>query len=1092
MSESSLTNPSSHPLFAELSNLNKEQLVSKLKAESIDHSGKKAELIERLFAFQMSKAQVADKSSHTMGLDSPDSETEEQPNTSSLNVGSNELSMMFKFFQEQQKSQEKRFFMQMEQFQNIVKQKSDLETQNVLQSKATRKHLHVINALRSLRIKREASASLHEVEVHIDLVEKTVHDFETFVDTNVDLIENSSFKDDILQKHDEMQLQYLNQLTLAKAYTHKIKAKFEENRLAGCLPVGVTPPTFDGNALKFPTFWDAFVPLVHENPKVSKFYILNYLKSAMQGTAADVLSSFPSTASNYDPAVAAILKRYGKSQIIVRNHLEDLLKGQKIENDPKQLRNLVDRVAAKKAILTHHGVTWDQLFVQIVENQLSRPLKEKWIRKICPLIENDEVADSKRLLEFLHTELAAMEVLDSGKGVNKKVKASFNRDSTRQDKRFAKKDKDWPVSAQSLVAQSASPKCLFCPESHDLTKCDKFLDWSPSQRLAELVCHPGKVCFKCLQLKDTVGHPSTFRKCTAKCGINGCHKSHHAMLHVTESQPAQKVNTVVSTARCLTCIPTHFSHESKYADKDVKTILPTALAKIKVNDKEKVIRVGFDSFSQKSFLTKEIMNELEIPVSHREVLNIGGFGGASCTETMEVVKFLLEPIRGDGNERMHIEAHVKSGSICSPLDPLDFEINTFSHLQNLSLADPVPRGEAKIDLLLGSRYYFQLLNGRVVCPHEAETGPLAIESPFGWVLAGAWHSNILQKHANKCLLLTASDVSNSKYAKLDCLLQNFWKQEAIGLIDSDCVYTRDERDAIEQFKKSVQFDGTRYSVALPFHDNAPELYSNYNEARMRLCSTEKALRKNPEKLEAYDCAIMDYVSNGFACELSEQELFNLRDKSKYFIPHHPIFKDSSCSTKIRIVFDASAKDCNGNSLNNCLLKGPNLLPDIAAVLLRFRMRRVALNGDLQKMFCQTAIAKDHQRYQLYLWRNCNQNIEPKIYAMQRLMFGVNSSPFLAVQSVLEHAQSPAVVSRFGTSLYKLLKDNMYMDDVHIGGKTVEEVVQLQKDLVDFFKTGGWNLIKFSSNSVDVLNEIPKEAQLPNMILNSAMLVLPVR
>ena len=69
------------------------------------------------------------------------------------------------------------------------------------------------------------------------------------------------------------------------------------------------------------------------------------------------------------------------------------------------------------------------------------------------------------------------------------------------------------------------------------------------------------------------------------------------------------------------------------------------------------------------------------------------------------------------------------------------------------------------------------------------------------------------------------------------------------------------------------------------------------------------------------------------------------------------------------------------------------------------MHRGALNGDLQKMFCQTAVIKDHQRYQLYLWQNCDTAIEPKVYAMERFMFGVSSSPFLAIQSVLEHARS---------------------------------------------------------------------------------------
>jgi len=46
-----------------------------------------------------------------------------------------------------------------------------------------------------------------------------------------------------------------------------------------------------------------------------------------------------------------------------------------------------------------------------------------------------------------------------------------------------------------------------------------------------------------------------------------------------------------------------------------------------------------------------------------------------------------------------------------------------------------------------------------------------------------------------------------------------------------------------------------------------------------------------------------------------------------------------------------------------------------------------------------------------------------------------------------------------------------------------EVVRIQKDLVDFFKIGGWTLIKFASNSAEVLKQIAEDAQLPNMLLN---------
>ena len=70
------------------------------------------------------------------------------------------------------------------------------------------------------------------------------------------------------------------------------------------------------------------------------------------------------------------------------------------------------------------------------------------------------------------------------------------------------------------------------------------------------------------------------------------------------------------------------------------------------------------------------------------------------------------------------------------------------------------------------------------------------------------------------------------------------------------------------------------------------------------------------------------------------------------------------------------------------------------------------------------------------------------------MFGVTSSPFLAIQSVLYRSLSDNIVSRYCTHIHDWLMQNMYMDDIHFGGDTVEEV----SDLVDFFPI--WKLGNF--------------------------------
>ena len=66
------------------------------------------------------------------------------------------------------------------------------------------------------------------------------------------------------------------------------------------------------------------------------------------------------------------------------------------------------------------------------------------------------------------------------------------------------------------------------------------------------------------------------------------------------------------------------------------------------------------------------------------------------------------------------------------------------------------------------------------------------------------------------------------------------------------------------------------------------------------------------------------------------------------------------------------------------------------------------------------------------------------------MFGVTSSPFPAIQSVLCHFLSDNIISRYSTRINDWLLQNMYMDDIHFGGDTVKEVLKMQIDLVDLF------------------------------------------
>lgn len=60
---------------------------------------------------------------------------------------------------------------------------------------------------------------------------------------------------------------------------------------------------------------------------------------------------------------------------------------------------------------------------------------------------------------------------------------------------------------------------------------------------------------------------------------------------------------------------------------------------------------------------------------------------------------------------------------------------------------------------------------------------------------------------------------------------------------------------------------------------------------------------------------MGEMENGLVEEVPESDL--AKQAKVFYLPHHPEAKQASTSTRIRPVFDASAKDPNGVSLNDC-------------------------------------------------------------------------------------------------------------------------------------------------------------------------------
>ena len=92
----------------------------------------------------------------------------------------------------------------------------------------------------------------------------------------------------------------------------------------------------------------------------------------------------------------------------------------------------------------------------------------------------------------------------------------------------------------------------------------------------------------------------------------------------------------------------------------------------------------------------------------------------------------------------------------------------------------------------------------------------------------------------------------------------------------------------------------------------------------------------------------------WCCELRHAEPVPAVDLDKpqhsvFYLPMHAVKKESSTTTKLRAVFDASTKSTSNVSLNDILLVGPTVHSPLIDVLLRFRLHRIALTADVSKI-----------------------------------------------------------------------------------------------------------------------------------------------
>ncbi|XP_018400786.1 PREDICTED: uncharacterized protein LOC108778178 [Cyphomyrmex costatus] len=192
-----------------------------------------------------------------------------------------------------------------------------------------------------------------------------------------------------------------------------------------------------------------------------------------------------------------------------------------------------------------------------------------------------------------------------------------------------------------------------------------------------------------------------------------------------------------------------------------------------------------------------------------------------------------------------------------------------------------------------------------------------------------------------------------------------------------------------------------------------------------------------------------------------------------YLPHHGVLRAESSSTKLRVVFNGSSTIASGQSLNDHLYPGPNLLPSLADVLLRWRLHKYVLAADVEKMFRQIQVHPEDRDLQRILW--CHDEAdEIRDYQLNTVTYGLACAPFLAMRTLRQLADDEENHQPLGAAI---LRRDVYMDDILTGAANYQEAKEIQRQLSLLCSAGGFPLKKWSANNIYLLEDVPKEDRL---------------
>ena len=532
--------------------------------------------------------------------------------------------------------------------------------------------------------------------------------------------------------------------------------------------------------------------------------------------------------------------------------------------------------------------------------------------------------------------------------------------------------------------------CVYCEKpDHKSVNCKTVASVDERKR----VLSNKHLCFNCTGTR----HKTVDCRCRVVCAV--CQKKHHTSIC---DRLGEQLMTATSAGKTA-------------------VIHPVVVVKVQGVRCRALLDTGAGS----SYASAALLKLLKVRPYQREVRQIEMMLGA-VTKQVEIFQVQVSSTSGDFCLDTEVTKVDKNQLISLENPRYEQCLAKYVHLKGIEMEDKDSKDIMPVHLILGASDYAKIKTETV--PRVGALGePIGEKTKLDWTIMSP----------GKDVDLTPMVFTQTSHIDYD----NLCKLDVLGLADTSTGY---QAEVYAEFKEQLTQDAEGwYETRLPWRGNHPPLPSNEVGSLRRLGNLVRRLRSQGT-IERYDQVIQDQIEAGIVERVSGP----VTGSREFNIPHKPVVRESAETTKLRVVYDASARAHSGvPSLNECLNPGPPLQNQLWSVLVRARIHPVVIAGDLKQAFLQVRIREiDRDALRFHWLKDVNsQTVEALRFT--RALFGLTCSPFIlggVVQHLLESCREkyPEIVREIGKSLY--------VDYLISGGPTQAKAETIKSASVEIF------------------------------------------